>query len=232
MIKLRLWPRIEFFSSGGQESQRLFVQQQPFIYRVLVSPVKADYSVCSFILPIMGWGSQWKGRCRLCQQVGPWIASGGFWPDALSWISHNLCLHRRVCRGGESWYLAGDSWSCRRLIVKTQILNSILAQLSGKFREKTPCTRNQGIWGNRKGWRILVHSIGNSQLNFLPSLCYHSPPLEASLKNNNNNKHRATIWPSNPSTGHTPWENHNSKKHKYSNVQSSTVYHSQDKKAT
>ena len=31
MIKARLWPRIEFFSSGGQESQCLRVnQQQPF----------------------------------------------------------------------------------------------------------------------------------------------------------------------------------------------------------
>ena len=66
---------------------------------------------------------------------------------------------------------------------ENQILNSILARLSGKLREKTPCLRGmQGIWGNRKGWRILVHSIGNSQLNFIPSLCYHSPPLEVSLK--------------------------------------------------
>ena len=32
MIKPRLWPQIEFFSSGGQESRRLcVVQQQPFI---------------------------------------------------------------------------------------------------------------------------------------------------------------------------------------------------------
>ena len=31
MIKTRLWPWIEFFSSGGQESRHLFaVQQQPF----------------------------------------------------------------------------------------------------------------------------------------------------------------------------------------------------------
>ena len=30
MIKPRVSPRIEFFSSRGQESQRLFVQQQPF----------------------------------------------------------------------------------------------------------------------------------------------------------------------------------------------------------
>ena len=30
MIKPRLWPWNEFFSSGGQESQRLFLQQQPF----------------------------------------------------------------------------------------------------------------------------------------------------------------------------------------------------------
>ena len=36
MIKPRLWPRIEFFSSRGQESQRLCViQQQPFIGKVV-----------------------------------------------------------------------------------------------------------------------------------------------------------------------------------------------------
>ena len=29
-MKPRLWPQIEFFSSAGQESQRLFLQQQPF----------------------------------------------------------------------------------------------------------------------------------------------------------------------------------------------------------
>ena len=36
-IKPRLWPRIEFFSSGGQESQRLcMIQQQPFIVTLLI----------------------------------------------------------------------------------------------------------------------------------------------------------------------------------------------------
>ena len=36
MIKPRLWPRIEFFSSGGQESQCLrVIQQQPFNLEVI-----------------------------------------------------------------------------------------------------------------------------------------------------------------------------------------------------
>ena len=29
---------------------------------------------------------------------------------------------------------------------------------------------------------------------------------------------KVTIWPSNPTTGHKPWENHNSKRHMYSNA--------------
>ena len=38
MIKPCLWPRIEFFSSGGQESRRLFVgQQQPFTFPIMYS---------------------------------------------------------------------------------------------------------------------------------------------------------------------------------------------------
>ena len=40
------------------------------------------------------------------------------------------------------------------------------------------------------------------------------------------------MWPSNPATGHTPWENHNSKGHKYSSVYCSTIYNSQEMKAT
>ena len=40
MIKPRLWPRIEFFSSGGQESRRLCViQQQSFMVKSMVFPV-------------------------------------------------------------------------------------------------------------------------------------------------------------------------------------------------
>ena len=40
------------------------------------------------------------------------------------------------------------------------------------------------------------------------------------------------IWLSNPTTEHTPWENHNSKGHMYPNVHSSTVYNSKDVEAT
>ena len=37
MIKPCLWSRIEFFSSRGQESWRLFVQQQPFTINLMES---------------------------------------------------------------------------------------------------------------------------------------------------------------------------------------------------
>ena len=45
-------------------------------------------------------------------------------------------------------------------------------------------------------------------------------------------KNRTRIWPSNPTTGHIPWENHNSKRHMHPNVHCSTIYNSQDMEAT
>ena len=39
-------------------------------------------------------------------------------------------------------------------------------------------------------------------------------------------RNKLTIWPSNPTTGQMPWENHNSKRHVYPNVHHSTVYNS------
>ena len=45
-------------------------------------------------------------------------------------------------------------------------------------------------------------------------------------------KNRTTIWPSNPTTGHIPWENHNSKRDMYHKVHCSTIYYSQDMEAT
>ena len=42
-------------------------------------------------------------------------------------------------------------------------------------------------------------------------------------------KNGATIWPSNPTTEHIPWENHDSKRHMCSlNVHYSSIYNSQD----
>ena len=39
-------------------------------------------------------------------------------------------------------------------------------------------------------------------------------------------------WPSNPTTGHIPWENHNSIRVMYHNVHCSSIYNSQDMEAT
>ena len=41
-------------------------------------------------------------------------------------------------------------------------------------------------------------------------------------------KNRTTIWPSNPTPGHIPRENHNSERHMHPNVHCSTIYNSQD----
>ena len=43
---------------------------------------------------------------------------------------------------------------------------------------------------------------------------------------------RTAIWPSNPTPGHTRQGNQNLKRHVYPNVHHSTVYNSQDMKAT
>ena len=56
----------------------------------------------------------------------------------------------------------------------------------------------------------------------------HGEQYGGSLKS----KHRTTIWPSNPTPGHIPRENHNSKRHMHPNVHSSTNYNSQDVEAT
>jgi len=52
--------------------------------------------------------------------------------------------------------------------------------------------------------------------------------MEVPLKN----KNKTTIWPSNPTPGHIPRENHTSKRYVYPNIHSSTIYNSQDMEAT
>ena len=52
--------------------------------------------------------------------------------------------------------------------------------------------------------------------------------VEIPLKTEN----RTAIWPSNPTAGHTYWENQNWKRPVYPNVHHSTVYNSQDMEAT
>ena len=43
-------------------------------------------------------------------------------------------------------------------------------------------TRKCEVFGETERAEESVHSIGDSQLNFFPSLCYHSPPLEVNFK--------------------------------------------------
>ena len=45
-------------------------------------------------------------------------------------------------------------------------------------------------------------------------------------------KNKTIIWSSNSTTGHTPWETHNSKRNMYPNLYCSTIYNSQDTGAT
>ena len=52
------------------------------------------------------------------------------------------------------------------------------------------------------------------------------------LKKKTKTKNRTTIWPSNPTIWHIPWENHNSKKVMYHNVHCRSIYNSQDMETT
>ena len=45
-------------------------------------------------------------------------------------------------------------------------------------------------------------------------------------------KNRVTIWPNNPTTGHIPRENHNSKRHMHTNIHCSIIYNNQVMEAT
>ena len=56
--------------------------------------------------------------------------------------------------------------------------------------------------------------------------------LENSIGDPLKTRNRRTIWHSSPSPGHIPWENHNSKRHKYPNVHSSAIYNNLDMEAT
>ena len=48
--------------------------------------------------------------------------------------------------------------------------------------------------------------------------------MEKSMEVHLKTKNRATIWPSNPTTGHTPWENQgNSKRHMHCNVHHQSI---------
>ena len=56
--------------------------------------------------------------------------------------------------------------------------------------------------------------------------------MQNSVEVPQNTKARATVGPSNPTPGHIPRENHNSRRHMHPNMYSSTIYNSQDMEAT
>ena len=56
--------------------------------------------------------------------------------------------------------------------------------------------------------------------------------MENSMEVPQKTENRIIIWPNNPTPGHEPRENHNSKKYMHPNVHYSTIYNSQDMEAT
>ena len=99
---------------------------------------------------------------------------------------------------------------------------------TGTFKKKSTTIIKKPI--NNKCWRgcgekgiclycwwecKLIHPLWRTVWRFLKKL-----------------KKQTTLWPSNPTMGHTPWANCNSKRHMYPKVHSRTIYNSQDKEAT
>ena len=81
------------------------------------------------------------------------------------------------------------------------------------------CKLLQPLW--RIAWRFLK-TLG-IELPYDPAI----PLLGVHIEET-----RTSIWPSNPTVGHTHWGNQNWKRHVYPNVHRSTVYNSQDMEAT
>ena len=72
-----------------------------------------------------------------------------------------------------------------------------------------------------------------NRLTLLVGLKIGTVTMENSMEVPYKTKQRATVWPSNLTAGHILWEDHNSKRYLYASVHgSSTIYNSQDTKAT
>ena len=56
--------------------------------------------------------------------------------------------------------------------------------------------------------------------------------MENSIKIPLKTRNKSIIWPNNTTIGHTPWENHSSKRQLHHNVHCSTIYKSQNLEAT
>ena len=93
MIKPRLWPRIEFFSSGDQESRHLCViQQQRFI---IICEIDCQSRSCPWDRVLMAgalgwpcgmrWGGMWEGGSEWGTHVHPWPIHVNVWQKPLQY---------------------------------------------------------------------------------------------------------------------------------------------------
>ena len=72
--------------------------------------------------------------------------------------------------------------------------------------------------------RVLSYTVSRNVIG--------AAPMEFSMEIPQKTKNRTTIRPSNPTPGHIPRENHNSKRYMHPKVHYSTIYNSQSMKAT
>ena len=90
MIKPRLWPRIEFFSSGGQKSWRFCMgQQQPFIEKTSFlkphGPTSASFNLCpATSSPLSASHFFIELKVGLCSGLGFGLKECCGWFDLLS----------------------------------------------------------------------------------------------------------------------------------------------------
>ena len=125
MIKPRLWPWIEFFSSGGQESQRIFVvQQQPFNCSPnglsCTTPHGTPFAVSVVVLSeslqgthpqhLWMWASD-NSQLALAQEMMPSYSS---WPTQ---GTNSVCRSCTRVPGGWSWWPAQVTSSLNSLFL-------------------------------------------------------------------------------------------------------------------
>ena len=83
---------------------------------------------------------------------------------------------------------------------------------------------------NNKWWRGVWKK--KNPLTLLVGMQTDTITMENSMEIPLKIRNKTIIQPSNPTTGHTPWGNHNWKRHMYPNVHCGIIYNSWDMEAT